>query len=67
MKYLRKEAVLSYSPISKAQVVMCIRWVDADLQGHEEVIGLTRVGHCNTEQIVDVIMVKQALKIKVLF
>lgn len=49
------------------EVVICIRWVDADLQTHEEFTGLKPVARCNAEQIVDVIKVEQTIQIKVLF
>ena len=48
-------------------VVICIRWVDADLQPHKKFIGLKPVAHCNAKQIVDVIKVTQTIQIKVLF
>ena len=52
---------------NEEQVVICIRWVDADLQPHEKFIDLKPVARYNAEQIVDVIKVKQTIQIKVLF
>ena len=52
---------------NEEKVVICIRWVDADFQQHEQFIGLKPVTRCNAEKIVDVIKVKQSIQIKVLF
>ena len=43
------------------QVVIYIQWVDANLQPHEEFIGLKPITYCNAEQIFDVIKVKQTI------
>ena len=46
---------------NEEQVVICIRWVDENLQPHEEFIALEHVARCTAEQIVDVIKVKNHL------
>ena len=52
---------------NEEQVNICIRWVDADLQRHEEFISLKPIARYNVEEIVDEIKVKQTIQIKVLF
>ena len=43
------------------QVVIYLQWVDANLQPHEEFIGLKPIAYCDAEQIFDVIKVKQTI------
>ena len=40
---------------NKEQVVVCIRWVDGEMQAHEEFIGITPVERTTAEDIVNVL------------
>ena len=40
---------------NKGQVVVCIRWVDGEMQAHEEFIGITTLERTTAEDIVNVL------------
>ena len=42
---------------NKEQLVLCIRWVDDDLQFHEDFTGIHKIPNTTTDEIVKVIKV----------
>ena len=42
---------------NQEQVVVCIRWIDDDLNIHEDFIGMKSVARCTSEEIVSVLTV----------
>ena len=42
---------------NKEQLVLCIRWVDDDLQFHEDFIGIHKIPNTTADEIVKVIKV----------
>lgn len=42
---------------NKEQLVICLRWVDANLEVHEDFIGLNHIEQANADSIVCMILV----------
>lgn len=48
---------------NQEQVVVCIRWIDNNIDVHEDFIGLYPVARCTAEEIVNVLLVRFLKKI----
>ena len=52
---LHSRLMRSQIPLNKEQVVVCLRWVDAQFQAHEDFIGLHHVADITSATIVRVL------------